>query len=69
MKHKRVNYSNSNNNNEIQKNKLLKLKPERSSILDDFKDDANTYNDEWDDDYDTRSIEYSLPMSQPDELS
>jgi hypothetical protein len=55
------------NNNGIQKNKLLK--PEHSSILYDFKEDVNTYNDEWDDDYDTRSIEYSLPMSQSDELS
>jgi hypothetical protein len=56
-----------NNNNEIQKNKLLK--PEHSSILDDFKDDGNTCDDECDDDYDTRSIEYSLPMNQSDELS
>ncbi|CAF4930377.1 unnamed protein product, partial [Rotaria sp. Silwood2] len=35
----------------------------------DFKDDANTYDDECDDDYDTRSVEYSLLMSQSDELS
>jgi hypothetical protein len=55
------------NNNQTQDNKLLK--PEYSSFLDDFKDDGNTYNDEWDDDYDTRSIEYSLPMNQSDELS
>ncbi|CAF2911354.1 unnamed protein product [Rotaria sp. Silwood2] len=45
------------------------LKSEHSSILDDFKDDANTYDDECDDDYDTRSVEYSLLMSQSDELS
>jgi hypothetical protein len=58
-----------NNNNEMQKNKLLK--PEHSSILDDFKDDANTYDDECDDDYDSRSVEYSLslPMTQSDDLS
>ena len=55
------------NNNEIQKNKLHKS--EHSSMLDDFKDDANTYNDVCDDDYDTRSIEYSLPITQSDELS
>jgi hypothetical protein len=55
------------NNNEIQKNKLLKL--EHSSILDDFKDDSNPYDDEFDDEYDTRSIEFSLPMNQSDELS
>ena len=54
-------------NNEIQKNKLHKS--EHSSMLDDFKDDANTYNDVWDDDYDTRSIEYSLPITQSNELS
>lgn len=59
------------NNNVIQNKKPLK--PEYSSILDDFKDDenGNPYDDEWDnDDDDIRSIEYSLPIiNQSDELS
>jgi hypothetical protein len=55
------------NNNGIQTNKIIK--PKHLSILDDFKDDGNTYDDEWDDDYDTRSIEYPFPVAQSDELS
>ncbi|CAF4288181.1 unnamed protein product [Rotaria sordida] len=50
-----------------------KFKSEHSSILDDFKDDTNApdYDDDdaIDDDFDAKSIEYSLLMFQSDELS
>lgn len=55
------------NNSGIQTNKIIK--PKHLSILDDFKDNGNTYDDEWDDYYDTRSIEYPFSVAQSDELS
>ena len=61
-----------NNNNEEPKKK--KVNSEHSSILDVLEDDSNITSvddadDEWDDDFDTRNVEYSLPKMQADELS
>ncbi|CAF3420265.1 unnamed protein product, partial [Rotaria socialis] len=60
-------YSNSNDLTQQQK----RIKTEHSFILDEFKDnpdvlDADEVED--DDNFDTRSIEYSSPVIQPDEL-
>jgi hypothetical protein len=66
------------NSNENEEQKRKKLKSEHSNILDDFKDDLNTmddnddydeFDDEFDDDCDDKSVEYSLSKKQSDELS
>ncbi|CAF3384045.1 unnamed protein product [Rotaria sp. Silwood2] len=60
-------YSNSNDLTQQQK----RIKTEHSFILDEFKDNPNVLDvdeAEDDDNFDTRSIEYSSPAIQPDEL-
>ena len=62
-----------NNDNYNETRKKKQFKSEYSSILDNFKDDANAldYNDDdsFDNDFDAKSIEYSSPIFQSDELS